>query len=149
MLFSDGNVRHCGSRGRAMPVFFTRCNPDDVTGFDFLNRAAVQLYPAQTRSHEQSLSKWVRMPSSTRAWLERNGCTAYSRRRIASKRGIDPDRSRKIFRRADCAWLRPALRDVHVVAPIVVLITIYQYSVVGLRAKIGMNLLGKLLNGAF
>lgn len=60
----DGDVRHRGSRGSAVPVFDTRREPDHVTRTNLLNRAVLLLHPAATKRNDERLSEWVRMPDS-------------------------------------------------------------------------------------
>jgi hypothetical protein len=45
-LFLDGDVRHGGCKGGAVPMLFARWEPDDVAGTDFFNRSAPVLNPA-------------------------------------------------------------------------------------------------------
>src|SRR5256885_4692424 len=66
--FLNGNVGHgcvwCG----AVPMLFTRREPDHVTGPDLFDRSTCALRPAATRNHDQRLPKRMRMPcgASTR-----------------------------------------------------------------------------------
>jgi hypothetical protein len=75
-------------RRGAMPVFFARLEPDDITGTDHLNRAALALRASKPGGDEQSLAERVvcqavRAPGSnvtvappTRApWLPLNGAS--------------------------------------------------------------------------
>lgn len=69
-LFLNSDVRHGRGRGGAVPMLLPRCNPDHVTGPDFLNRASPALGPAATGRDDEGLPERMRMPCRPRAGFE-------------------------------------------------------------------------------
>ena len=55
-LFLDGDMCYGGGRGGTVPMFFARCEPDDVTRPDFLDRASPALGPAATGDDNEGLA---------------------------------------------------------------------------------------------
>src|SRR5215210_3720330 len=89
-LFLDGNVCH-GRRCRgAVPMLLSRREPDHITRPNFLNMSAVTLNPATTSRDNESLTKWMRVPCSACAGLERNAGTLNPCRLWRLKKWIDP-----------------------------------------------------------
>src|SRR6266851_4923705 len=68
--FLHRDVDHSVGRRAAVPMLFTRRNPDDIAGFDFAYRPAFALDPADPGDHVQRLAEGVRMPIRPRARLK-------------------------------------------------------------------------------
>src|SRR5689334_7339061 len=68
----DGDVSHRRRRRSAMPVFQSRRKPHHVAWADLFDRPALALYPAESRRHNQRLTKRMRVPRRARAGLERD-----------------------------------------------------------------------------
>src|SRR5581483_11206905 len=75
-LLLHGDVGHRGGRRRAVPVLFTRREPDDVARPDVFDRAAPALRASRAGGHDQGLTERMRVPRGARAGLEgdRRGC---------------------------------------------------------------------------
>jgi hypothetical protein len=91
-------VRHCSRRRCAVPVLFTRREPDYVTWPDLLDRPTVALCPAAARRDDERLTEWVRMPCRPRTRLK---CDAGSR---------NERRVRRLEQRIDSYCTREPLR---------------------------------------
>ena len=63
-----------------MPVLFTRCEPHDVAGSNFFNRAAVALHPAKPADNDQRLPQRMGMPGRACARFEGDIGPRYPRR---------------------------------------------------------------------
>ena len=61
-MLINGDVHHGGSRRGAMPMLFTRRDPDHVSGPDFFNRSAPALHPPAAGGDNQMLTQRVGMP---------------------------------------------------------------------------------------
>src|SRR6516225_1492579 len=109
----DGDVAHGGVRRGAMPVLFTRREPDDIAGADLLDRTAVALHPAAAESDDQRLSEWMRVPSGARTRLERYRGTADARWRGRLKRRVEPHGADEVFGWAFRRGLRAVSFDIH------------------------------------
>src|SRR5215213_5027127 len=96
-----------------MPVLLARRKPHDVTGSDFLNRAAFALCPTETGRDDQRLAERMRVPRGPRAGLEGDLRTAYARGIRRTEQRIDPDDSGEPVSRALARRLRPATGDLH------------------------------------
>src|SRR5215208_7306393 len=68
-LLLHGDVRHRRLRRGAMPVFFTRWKPDDVTGANFLDRSAPALDASGAGCDDQRLAERLRVPRGAGARL--------------------------------------------------------------------------------
>ena len=55
-----------------MPVLLTGWKPDDITGPDFLNWAALALRPTAAVRDNQRLTERMRMPGDARTWFKRD-----------------------------------------------------------------------------
>jgi hypothetical protein len=60
--FRDRDVRHRCGRRRAVPVFLTRREPDDIARSDLLDRPALALRKAAAGRHDQCLPEGMRVP---------------------------------------------------------------------------------------
>ena len=69
-LFLNGEMRHCGSWCRAVPMFLARRKPDNIARADFLERSTPVLRPATARSDNQRLAERMCMPCGSRARFE-------------------------------------------------------------------------------
>src|SRR6476659_7682389 len=78
--FLNGDMRHRGRRGRAMPMLLTGRKPDHIARANFLDRSAPTLRPPKTGRDDQRLTEWMRMPGSARTGLERDTCATNTRR---------------------------------------------------------------------
>ena len=74
-LFLQGNVRHRGGGGRAMPMLFVGRKPDHVTGVNLFHRAAFVLCPPQP---EMTINVWPK------------GCVCHAVRAPGSKVTLAP-----------------------------------------------------------
>src|SRR2546425_7909875 len=70
--FLNGDVRHGGRCGGAMPMLLTGREPDHVTGSNVIDRAAPTLGEAAARRHDEGLAQRVGVPCGPSAWLERD-----------------------------------------------------------------------------
>jgi hypothetical protein len=116
-LFGDGDVAHRGRRRRAMPVLFAGRKPDNVTGADFLDRAALALHPAATGRHDKCLSERMRVPGRARAGLERDAGAADARRIGRLEQRVDADRAGEPFGRPLAGRLCAVSLDIHRFSP--------------------------------
>ena len=55
---------HRGGGSRAVPMFLTGREPDDVAGMDFLDRAAFALRPADAGGDDEGLAERMCVPCS-------------------------------------------------------------------------------------
>ena len=60
-------MRHWAVRARAVPVPLIWLKDDDIPGFNWLNRTAISLNPAETSGDDERLPQWMRMPGGPRA----------------------------------------------------------------------------------
>jgi hypothetical protein len=72
--FLNRYVAHGGRRRRTMPVLYPGAKPDDIARIDVSNLSTLHLRPSRTRSHDQSLTKGVRVPRGARTRLKRDAC---------------------------------------------------------------------------
>src|SRR5437868_6959029 len=93
----DSEVGHGGRGGGAMPVPFARWNPDHVAGPDLLDRADLDLHPADAGGHNERLSARMRVPCCARAGLERDVGARRLRRVLRLEQRIDAHRSREVL----------------------------------------------------
>jgi len=111
--FLHGNMLECVFRGRSVPVFFTRRNPDRVAGTDFADRAAPSLHTTDTRRDKKCLSERMGMPGRTGAWFEANPGGSDSRRIGCLDDGILPDRSSETWRSHSARGPRSTSDNIH------------------------------------
>src|SRR5438874_13040179 len=78
--FLNGDMNHRGRRCGAVPVFLAGRKPHHVARSDFFDRAAPALNPPQAGYDDQSLAERMRVPRSSRAWLESDAGAAPVRR---------------------------------------------------------------------
>src|SRR5437867_4528697 len=64
-------MRHGRGRASAMPMLFSRSEPHDITGTDFLDRPTPALNASAAEGHDESLPQRVRVPCGPSAWLKR------------------------------------------------------------------------------
>src|SRR5579859_5346777 len=69
-LLVDGDMRHAGGGGCAMPVLLARRNPDNVARMDLFAGATPPLRPAAAGRHDERLAERVRVPLCPAARLE-------------------------------------------------------------------------------
>src|SRR4051794_23635753 len=113
----DGDVRHRGSVGRAMPVFVVRRTPNDVAGADFDPLLTFALGPAGAGNDDERLPKRMRVPGGSCTRLEADAGDPDARRlgRIAQR--LDGDFAREPFGRALLRRPRTGALEFHAVAP--------------------------------
>ncbi len=93
--FLNCNVGHGGGRRGAVPMLFSRREPDHIAGMNFLDRAACPLDPATARRDNKGLPQGVGVPRGTRARLEGNAGAGNPRRIGRLKQRIDANGSGK------------------------------------------------------
>src|SRR5205823_12035063 len=76
----NGDVSHRGRRRSAMPMLFTRRNPDHVTWPNLLDRPAPTLCKTAAGRDDQRLTQWMCMPGSASTRLESDTCATNTRR---------------------------------------------------------------------
>src|SRR6266436_9547318 len=74
--FRYSDMRHCGRRCRAVPVFLAGWKPDDIAGTDFFDRSALALRPAKAGRDDEGLTKRMGVPRGAGAGLEGDVTTA-------------------------------------------------------------------------
>ena len=89
-LLLNGNVGHGGSRGRTMPMFLSRGEPDHVAGTNLLDGSAFALNPSAASHDNESLTERMGMPCGPRAGFEGYAGTLDERRIGCLKKRIDP-----------------------------------------------------------
>ena len=70
--FLNGDMRHRGRWGSAMPMLLTGRKPNHIAWPNFLDRTALTLRPPKAGRDDQRLTEWMRMPGSARTGLERD-----------------------------------------------------------------------------
>lgn len=85
----DSDVRHALGRRSTVPMFHIGWDPDDIAGFDVLNRLAPPADASLSCGHDERLTQWMEVPCRAGAWLERDSCTCHARRLIACELCID------------------------------------------------------------
>ena len=88
--FLDRDVRHRVFVRRAVPMFQTRREPNDIAGTDFLDGPAFALNPAEAESDDQCLAQRVRVPGGSGAGFERDARGSRSRWLFWLKQRINP-----------------------------------------------------------
>src|SRR5215207_8310863 len=81
----DRDVRHGGCSRRAVPMFHTRWEPDNVAGPNLLHWAAFALSPAHAGRDNQRLPKRMGVPGGARTGLKGDTCGCCSRRVLRLK----------------------------------------------------------------
>lgn len=100
-------------------MLLSRRKPNHISGMNLLNRATLPLNPSTARSHNQSLSEWMRMPRSTRSRLERDA-GAGNRCRIGRlKERVNPNRAGKPLCRTFARGLRTDAFNLHILILVV------------------------------
>src|SRR5919198_5855441 len=69
-LLHNRDVCHAGSRGGAMPMFFSSCKPDHIPRSDLADRAAPALRQSAASGHDQGLPQRMTMPGCPRTGFE-------------------------------------------------------------------------------
>jgi hypothetical protein len=95
--FYNGNVRHGSSCRGAVPMFFTRWKPDDVTGPNFFDGAAPTLSQAAACRYDQSLTQRMGVPRCASTRLECNAGGKHASWTVRFDQGINADGAGKIF----------------------------------------------------
>src|SRR5271155_988199 len=88
--FLNSDVCHGCGRCSSMPVLLVRREPAHIPGPNLLNCAALALGPAQASRDDQGLTEWMRVPGSSRPWLEGDARTHGTRRIGGLEERIDP-----------------------------------------------------------
>ena len=94
-LLLNRDMGHRRGRSRSVPVPFIWREPDHISRMDLLYPPAFALCPAAARRHDQRLTERVRMPGSSRTWLERHARARNQRGVRRSKERINANRPRK------------------------------------------------------
>jgi len=113
----DGDVRHGRGRRCAMPMFFARRKPDNISGMNCFNRAAFALHASAARSHDQRLPQRTCVPRSSRAGFKRDDRAADPRGFAPLERRVNAHRAGEPIRRSLVGRQRAILDDVHIGMP--------------------------------
>ncbi|MNK63460.1 hypothetical protein D3C87_826780 [compost metagenome] len=91
LLKRDMGHRHirCG----AVPVPFTRCKPDDITGANLLHRLTLTLRAAKAGYHDQGLAERMGVPGGAGAGFESHLSTLHPFGIEGVEERIDTDRT--------------------------------------------------------
>jgi hypothetical protein len=107
----NGNMRHGGGGGGAMPMFDLWRAPDHVARFDVFYRASPYLCPANASGHDQVLPGRVRVPGGSGPWLEGDRRPGKGRRISGRKQRVDTDMAGKECGRPCAGSQRTGPRD--------------------------------------
>jgi|SRR5690349_8256657 hypothetical protein len=111
--FLHGNMFKRVLRGRSVPVFFTRRNPDRIASPDLAYRAAPGLHTADAGRDKKRLSERMGMPSRASTRFEPNPGRSDSRRIRRLDDGILPNRSGETWRPHPARGPRSASNNIH------------------------------------
>lgn len=114
-LLLNGNVGHRGCRCSPMPMLLARWKPDNITGFDLINRASPSLHSPTACRHDQGLAQRVGVPRSPRTRLERDIGSNRACRIMRLEKGINTHYAGEPVGGAFAGRLRAAFLDFHVV----------------------------------
>src|SRR5438270_79780 len=112
-LLVNGDVGHRGRRRCAVPMLFTRRDPDHVTRPDLLDRPAPPLRTTHTERHDQGLTEGMGVPCSARPRLERDTGTRDACRIGCLVERIDPHGAGEPIGRPFAGRLRASSLDLH------------------------------------
>jgi len=118
LSFLHGDMFHTVFRGRAMPVFFVRRNPDGIPGANVTHRPAPRLHPSDARGDEKRLTERMRMPGGPRTWLEPHPSRSNASRIRRLDNWILPYRSGEARRAHPARGPRSTSDDIHMVSPL-------------------------------
>src|SRR2546423_2464492 len=111
--FLNRDVLHRIRRRRAVPMLFSRLEPDDIAGTDLFDRSTLALHPSQPKRHDQNLTEWMRVPRGPRSRFEGYSVAGGAGRCTGWIKRIDSHRARKPLSRSSCGWLRSTSLDFH------------------------------------
>src|SRR4051812_7072063 len=94
-------------------MFLARREPDNITGGDLLDWAALALHEAKARGNDQRLPKRMRVPRGARTGLEGDARAHNARWFGRLEQGIHAHRAREIFGWTFARGLRAASFDFH------------------------------------
>lgn len=98
--FRDGDVCHGrGGRG-AVPVFFARCEPNDIARAEVLDRTPFPLRTTGPRHDKKCLPERVGVPGCARARLEGDRSATNAGRSRSGERRVNSHRASEIVGRA-------------------------------------------------
>jgi hypothetical protein len=94
-------------------MFLSRCEPNHISGVNFLDRTAFSLNPSAACRDDQYLSEGMRMPGSTRSRLKCDAGTGNKRRVGCLKKRVNTDSAGKPICRTFAGRLRADAFDLH------------------------------------
>ena len=97
-LLMNGNMRQRRCRRSAVPVLFTRRNPNNIARMNLFNRSIPSLRAAAAGDHDQCLSQRMRMPRGSSARFKRDTRASHTCRIARLEEGIDPHCAREPVR---------------------------------------------------
>jgi FtsX-like permease family len=101
-LFCNGDMRHGGGWGRAVPVLLARRAPDNVTRPNLFDRTTPALYKTATSGDDENLTARMRVPCCPSAGLERHTRPERTRWIRRLEQNVNADHAREILRRSFC-----------------------------------------------
>src|SRR5665213_3337626 len=103
--FLNGDVRHRGCLGGAVPVLLAGREPDHVARTNVFDRPAPALRESAARRHEQRLPERMRVPRGSGAGLERDAGADRARGIRRREQRIDAHRAGEPVGRTFAGWL--------------------------------------------
>ena len=76
-----------------MPVLLAGCKPDDISGMDLFDWAALALCSSATGGHDQGLPEWMGVPGGAGAGLECDAGAGNQRRVRSCEQRVDANGS--------------------------------------------------------
>ena len=83
-----------------MPVLLTGWKPDDITGPDFLNWAALALRPTAAVRDNQRLTERMLVPGGARTWFKRDAGSCNTCRIGGLLQRVNANRTGEVLRRS-------------------------------------------------
>src|SRR3954465_12712908 len=97
-IFLNGDVRHSGCGRRAVPVLLAGRKPHHIARMQLFDWSAFTLRPSATRSHDQRLPEWMRVPCRASAGLKSDVRALNTRRFWGLKQWINSYRASEPIR---------------------------------------------------
>lgn len=112
-LFLDGDMGHRRRRRCAVPMAFTRREPDDVAGADLLDGTAFALHATEARCDDQRLAERMGVPGGAGAGLEGDAGASRACGAGHGKQRVDTHAAGKPIGWSFGRRLRTASLDIH------------------------------------